>query len=331
MKPRHTRTLLLVIGLILGLTFSLQAQEGRGRGRVRGTVQDTAGNFLEGVKIVAEHLQYGTTFESTSDDKGNWAVAGLGTGYFRFTATLEGYTPVYHEMRVSQFARNNPPIVFTLKKIEVAPISDMPAIEDDAAIVLFEEGNMLFEQKKFAEAAVKFEEFLTKNPTVFQVNINIGNCYKEMGEYEKAIQAFNAVLEKVKEEKGSIEGDEGAARALASLGETYMKKGDLDKASEYLTQAIEMFPDDETLAFNIGEIYFQQQQTDKAIEYYAKAAQINGKWAPPHRQMGYAFLNKGDYRSAIDSFKKFLEVAPDDALAPTIANLIPKLEELIKK
>lgn len=331
MKHRHTLTLLLVIGLTLGLTFTLPAQEGRGRGRIRGTVQDTAGNFLGGVKIVAEHLQYGTTFESTSDDKGNWAIAGLGTGFFRFTATLEGYAPVYHEMRVSQFARNNPPIVFTLKKIEVSPIGDMPAIQDETSVAVFEEGNMLFEQRKFADAVMKFEEFLTTNPTIYQININIGNCYRELGEYEKAIEAFNVILEKVKEEKGSIEGDEGAARALASMGETYMKQGDLDKASEYLTQAIAIFPEDETLAFNIGEIYFQQQQTDKAIEYYTKAAQINDKWAPPHRQMGYAFLNKGDYQSAIDSFKKFLEVAPDDPLAPTIENLIPKLEELIKK
>lgn len=331
MKHRHTLTILLIFGLTLSLTLELSAQEGRGRGRIRGTVQDTAGNFLDGVKIVAEHLQYGTIFESTSDDKGNWAIAGLGTGFFRFTATLEGYTPVYHEMRVSQFARNNPPVVFTLKKIEVSPVGDMPAIQDEASIVFFEEGNLLFEQDKFAEALVKFEEFLTKNPTISQVNINIGNCYRELGEYEKAIEAFNVILEKVKEEKGSIEGDEVAARALASLGETYMKQGDLDKASEYLTQAIELFPDDETLAFNIGEIYFQQQQTDKAIEYYTKATQINGKWAPPHRQMGYAFLNRGDYSSAIDSFKKFLEVAPDDPLAPTIESLIPKLEELIKK
>jgi tetratricopeptide (TPR) repeat protein len=152
-----------------------------------------------------------------------------------------------------------------------------------------------------------------------------------MGEYEKALETYNQILDHIKTEKATYEGDETAARALASIGQTYMKMGDLEKASDYLKQAMELYPDDETLAFNIGEIYFQQQQVDMAIEYYNKAAQINDTWAPPFRQLGYAYLNTGDYQGAVDAFKKFLEVAPDDPLAPTIENLIPQLEAMIKK
>ena len=105
--------------LILSLPLSLSAQEGRGKGRVRGEVYDEAGNPIEGAKVVATHLQSGTTFTGTSDKKGNWAVAGLGTGYFRFTVSAEGYGTTYHESRISQFAQRNPPIKFTLKKVQV--------------------------------------------------------------------------------------------------------------------------------------------------------------------------------------------------------------------
>ncbi len=41
---------------------------------------------------------------------------------------------------------------------------NMPAIEDEGSVVLFEEGNELFDQEKYAEAAAKFEEFVRKNP-----------------------------------------------------------------------------------------------------------------------------------------------------------------------
>ena len=51
---------------------------------------------------------------------------------------------------------------------------------------------------------------------------------------------------------------------------------------------------------------------------------ING--ARPH----LLYLNKGKYRLAVDSLKKFVELAPDDPQAENIKNLIPKLEELIK-
>jgi tetratricopeptide (TPR) repeat protein len=330
MKAKNTFRLITFFALIVCLSITSAAQQGRGKGRVKGTCVDEAGNPIEGVQVTAQHLKFNTTFEGKSDKNGNWAVAGLGTGYFRFTATMEGYGTTYHEIRVSQFSQNNPAIDFTLKKIEVSPMSDMPAIEDEAALVLFEEGNLLFEEEKYAEAVAKFEEFLELNPAIVQVNLNIGNCYRELEEYDKAIVAYQKILDKVSEEKGSFEGDEGASRALSSMGETYMLQGNLEKASEFLQQALSLFPDDETLAFNVGEIFFTQAETDKAIEYFKLATKIKEDWAPPYRQMGYAYLNKGEYQNAIDSLKKFLEYAPDDPQASTIEALIPKLEELIK-
>jgi tetratricopeptide (TPR) repeat protein len=93
---------------------------------------------------------------------------------------------------------------------------------------------------------------------------------------------------------------------------------------------VDNFPEDETLAFNVGEIYFKQGETDKAIEYFQLAVKIKESWAPPHRQLGYAYLNKGKYKLAVDCLKKFVELVPDDPQAENIKNLIPKLEELIK-
>lgn len=313
-----------------GLAVALPAQEGRGTGRVRGEVLDVEGNPIVGAQIVATHLESGTSFTGKSDKKGAWAVAGLGTGVFQFTVSAEGYETATHETQVSQFARNNPPLQITLKKIQAVDLN-VPSIQGEESLALFNEGNRLFELGKYAEAAAKFEEFLEKNPALFQINLNLGNCYKQIGEYEKAVDSYTTILDKVKEEKGSYEGDESAARAFASIGETYVKKGDLEKANEALQQAIGLFPEDEALVFNVGEIFFSQKEIDKAIEYYQKAIGINEKWGPPHRQLGYAYLNKGDYRAAIESFKKFVEVDPDDPRAPEIGALIPKLEEMIKK
>ena len=151
MKSRNTYVIFLV--LILFSVTSLYAQQGRGRGRIKGTVVDDAGVPMEGVKVVAQHLKYNTLFEGKSDEKGNWAIAGLGTGAFRVTASKEGYDSAFQEMPVSQFARNNPPIAFTLNKTKAAPTGGIPGIEDESTLVLFEEGNQLFEEEKYTEAA----------------------------------------------------------------------------------------------------------------------------------------------------------------------------------
>ncbi len=328
MRSKNILIIFLVSVLCFSLSPNLSAQQGRGKGRLRGHVKDEVGNPIKGAKIVALHIQYKTSFTSKSDKKGNWAVAGLGTGSFRVTVSMEGYEISFQDMQVFQL-KKNPPVVFTLKKIQKAEIN-RPAYEDEESGALLQEGIDLYAQEKYAEAIVKFEEFIQKNPTVYQLYINIGHSYRKIGEYDKGIEAFTKVLEKVKEEKGSIEGDEDATRATAGIGEIYFIQGNLEKAGEYFKQAVDNLPEDEVLAFNVGEICFNQGEIDEAIKYFLLAVKIKESWAPPHKQLGYAYLNKGKYRLAIHCLEKFVELAPDDPQTENIKNLIPKLEELIK-
>lgn len=326
------KNVLLVFGvsaLLIFVTGISIAQQGRGRGRIRGLVTDESGNPLQGAKIIAENLEYGTKFESETKKKGNWAIGGLASGYFILVAELEGYEPSSVKIQVSQFSQNNPPITLVLKKIFI-PEAEAPA-QDEIDAALLQEGNRLFSEQKYTEAVGKFQSFLDENPTFYQVYINIGNCYKEMGDYDKAVAAYEKMLEKMKQENKSLEGDKNAAHALAGIGETYIMKGDIEAAKDYLQKAIDIFPGDENINFKVGEIYFKQGEAARGIEYYDKAIQINSEWAPPYRQRGYAYLNLMNYKMAIESFNKFLELAPNDPQAPTIRNLIPKLEEMIKK
>ena len=328
MKERNTFLILVIFTLLVCMVTLNFGQQGRGKGRIRGTVADDSGNPLKDVKITAEHLDYKTKFESKSNKKGNWAIGGLGSGYFLIVAQLEGYEPFTLELQVSQFSQNNAPVNITLKKVV---IQEGTAIQDEIGATLLKEGNQLFEAKKYEQAVAKFEELLEKTPSFYQVQINIGNCYKEMGEYDRAIAVFETMLEKAKQEKNSFGGDENVVHALAGIGEVYILKNDVDKAKNYLQQAIDIFPGDETMIFKIGEIFFKQGEAAKGIEYYDKAIQINSDWTPPYRQRGYAYLNLTNYSMAIESFKKFLELAPDDPQASIIKDLIPKLEEMIKK
>ncbi len=307
---------------IIILTPFLSAQEGRGMGRIFGTVVDESGKPVDGVEILVEAKDFNFKTSTKSDKKGNWAVAGLGTGVFRITASKEGFHNTIMEIMVSQF--KNPPIKITLQAVKE---TGEPTGLDEKSRELFLEANNLYDQGNYTSALALFQEFLEKNPSLYPVRLNIGNCYREMKEYDKAITEYNSVLEKIKSEKADLKGDENAAKALASIGEIYMMQNNYEKAQEYLKNAIDIYPTDHALAYNVAEIFFQAGQVEHAIEYYTLAAKIKPEWSLAYLKLGFAYLNKNNYEEAIKYFEKFIELSPDDPQVETIKNLIEQLKK----
>jgi tetratricopeptide (TPR) repeat protein len=328
---RRKKTVAAAAVLLLSLGgLPLIGQQGRGKGRIKGTVTDSdTGNPLPGVLVSAVSNDYGTKFESKTSDKGTWSIGGLGSGNFKVTYSLTGYIEISQTIFVSQFAANNAPLIAKLEPMKtMAAVS--PDIADAAAKVIFDEGLQLFEAKEYSQALKKFQEFLVMKPEYYQALMNIGNCYKEMADYDAAVDTYQRVLERIREEGDSPAAKNARAGAYVGISEIYLKKGDLDKAEEVLEEAIEQNPGDENLAFKFGEIYFTQGETAKAAEFYKKAIAANANWAPPYRQLGYAYLNMGEYALALEMMRKFLDLAPDDARAGAVRNLIPQIEKMVK-
>lgn len=312
----------LTITVLLILSSSVFAQEGRGMGRIFGTVEDENGKPVANAEILVEARDFNFKTSTKSDKRGAWAVAGLGTGVFRITVSKEGFYNSIVETMVSQF--KNPPIKIVLQAIKE---TGEPTGLDEKSRALFMEANSLYDQGNYAGALALFREFIEKNPSLYQVRLNIGNCYREMKEYEKAITEYNAVLEKIKSEKADLKGDENAAKALAGIGEIYMAQNNYEKAQEYLKNAIDIFPTDHALAYNVAEIFFQAGQIDQAIEYYTLATKIKPDWALAYLKNGFAHLNKNNFEEAVKYFEKFLELSPQDPQAESIKSLIEQLKK----
>ncbi|MGB8953507.1 MAG: tetratricopeptide repeat protein [Candidatus Aminicenantales bacterium] len=321
MRGKHFEAIMAVI-FILSIPASVLSQEGRGMGRISGTVVDEAGNPVGNAEIVIQARSYEYSTKTMSDKNGNWAVAGLGTGIFSITASKEGYLPTAVEMNVSQF--KNPLQKITLKRIQ--DISE-PSVDDENSRKLFEEANAMYNQENYKSALALFEEFLEKNPRVYMIRFNIGNCYREMKEYEKALVEYNLVLEKLKEVAPEPKSDQNQAKVYASIGEVYLIQNEFSKAQEYLKKAVDLFPSDHALAYNVAEIFFQAGQVDQAIEYYTLSSKIKPDWPNAWLKLGYAHVNKGNFEEAIKYFQKFLDSAPQDPQAESIRNLIDQLKK----
>jgi len=323
---KATIKILYIVWLCAGLSGLLLCQSGRGKGRILGTVRNEGGNPIEGVKITAVHQESSTTFQTKSDKKGIWSILGLGTGNWKITAEHADYISLSTDQNVKQLGEN-PALDFVLKKAQ----KQTGGLEDQASIQLLEDGNRLFEEKKYDDALALFSQFLEKNPKFYQIHINIGNCHKEKGDYARALEEFATTLEAVKQEGPSPAANSIAAGANASIGEVYIKQNDLVSAQKYLTEAMTLNPENEDIAYLVGEIYFSNNNADKALEYFAQAIRINPASAKSYLKLGYVYLNKADYKASIDSFKKFLELDPSSAQAATVQNLIVQIEKLKKE
>ncbi len=317
------RFFLILIFTLLSLHY-VAAQAGRGKARIAGTITDEQGNPIASAKVLLELMgREKAAREATTNQKGEWAFIGLGSGNWRITISAEGFIPTVTNTFVSQIA-HNPKIVLTLKKITEV---DQSGIQE-TDLGLIEDAGQLFQDRKYDEALVLLQEFVENNPTAYPTHINIGDCYKEKEEYEKAEEEYNLALEAAKTDEKL--GEEMTAKAMAGIGDIYLRKGEFENAKSYFEQSIELLPDNEILAYNVGEIYFSSQKLDEAIQYYGIAIQIKPDWSLPYYKQGLVCLNKTDYEKAKENFRKFLEIDPNSEFAGSVKNMLDYLEKIKK-
>jgi tetratricopeptide (TPR) repeat protein len=326
-KTNALKISLLIAGFILSaFILPVAAQEDLGKGRISGTVADESGTPVEGALVVAQSLRSETKLEGRSDSKGRFAIAGLGTGNWRITATKDGYGSSSFDMNIRQLG-TNPPIAFTLKKVSaVAAFAS-----NKEALSMLDLGNSLLNQENYDQALQVFEEFQGKYPEIYQVHLNIGTCYLRKGDLDKAEAEFKLVLDKTLETHGDLKKDsEVSLRASTGLGEVSLLRGDFEAAQKHFAQALDISPQDEAAAYNVGELLFSNQKIDEAIRYLELAIQIKKDWPKPYLKLGYVYLNKGDFAKSLENFNAFIKLDPENPEVPQVKNMIDTIEKMKK-
>ncbi|HLP47536.1 MAG TPA: tetratricopeptide repeat protein [Candidatus Kapabacteria bacterium] len=315
--------MMVMLAIILTFPPALLAQEGRGGGRLQGTVKDETGQPLKDVKLILQSLNFNFKLETISDADGSWIFYGFGRDQFKVTATKEGYTVFEHVQPLSGVQKNPQLDIVLVKEVK----TKAPEV-DKAAGEKVKKGNELYKEGKYAEALPYFQTFLKENPKQYQVGINLGNVYMQLKQYEDAINAFKNVIEGFKNENPNLKGNEKAATIYASIGEAYSALNNLEEAARYYKESMALYPPkDAAVAYNVAEILFNGGMTDEAIEYYNLAASLKPDVPIYYSKLGYAYLNKGEFKPALENFEKFIKLAPDDPQTPTLKSLIEDLKQ----
>ncbi|MCK4646223.1 MAG: tetratricopeptide repeat protein [Candidatus Aminicenantes bacterium] len=297
--------------IFLCVTFVF-AQGYKGKGRFKGIVFDEGGNPLEGVKIILYSLKAQSGFETMTDAKGKWKAFYVRGGAWNIDFEKPGYMPKKISAQIKEYDKN-PDLEVKLKKIEGLIITDK--LKED-----LREGNKLFNEKKYEEAAEAYKKVIEESPDTYILYKNIGNCYFQMEKYDQAEEYYKKVLEK----------DHKNQEVMLLIGNCYANRGNNEEALEWYNKIEFEKIDDPTVLFNIGSNFYTQSKFEEALKYYKKAVEIQENFLDAIYQLGLTYLTLGDSQDAIKTFDNYLKFDQDSKRAIQVKGFIEFLKKKIE-
>ena len=163
-----------------------------------------------------------------------------------------------------------------------------------------EDINKLIEQQKFDDAIKACLSLTETYPSSALLNINLGQCYFELGQIESAIESYEKAIE-IRPQW---------AVGFVMLGQIHSAQGNPDQAIENLKKAIAIEPECAEIHLNMGNVLQARGNLTEAIKSYQITLNIKLDHAEAYHNMGTALNAMGDYEKAINSYKQAIKINP---------------------
>lgn len=134
----------------------------------------------------------------------------------------------------------------------------------------FQQGRVLSELKRFDEAEAAYQEVLALNPTYQGVWYNLGNNAYRQQDYDAAVTYYRRA-----------HAQRPTAKALVSLGWTYVAQDEVERARRAYQDAIARDSTYSLAYARLGQLYEDQGNLEEALTYSRKALHLepsNGKY-----------------------------------------------------
>jgi len=116
--------------------------------------------------------------------------------------------------------------------------------------------------------------------------------------------------------------------AYSYLGDIFLEKQRYDGALNLYRKSLDIKPDNAENYFRIGQIYYYKKDPDLAIGNFIKSFKLDPKLTFAYYHIGLSYLMlKRDKTGTIESWEKFLALAPEDAQYEKIRRAIELLKD----
>jgi tetratricopeptide (TPR) repeat protein len=126
--------------------------------------------------------------------------------------------------------------------------------------------------------------------------VNLGNTYKDQGKYEDAIVAYET----------AITINHKNTKAYNNLGVTFREHGNYEKAIDALNHVIMLEPKNAMAFNNLGNVYRDLKLYQQAEENYNEAIELKENYATAYHNLGQNFYAQNKLDEAMDAYNQAL-------------------------
>jgi len=177
---------------------------------------------------------------------------------------------------------------------------------------------MLIKAHKFEGAKDVLEELLQSDPGNQDILYNLGMCYTELDEPEKAVKFLSECIRYYPH----------YSNAYVALGFAYSRLTDDEKAKDNFLRALEIEPSNPYALRNLGGLYGKENDYEKAVQCLEKSFGINPDDQQTAYGLGYTYFHTGKLDQAEKYFKIAIDLDESTKIADTAQDFRREIAEI---
>jgi len=299
-------------------------------GEIRGQIRFPNGKTAPfGVPVTLIHREGDMVAQLQTDSSGKFSFSPVNPGIYRVKVHLHGYL----DAESQEMDLNLMPMHYVNLELKPDPNYKDPFISaapggvisaeslgaPEAAVKDLEAGKTLLEKGEYPNSIELFKKAIKKFPNYSEAYLMMGVAYRAQNDLEQAGAALQKCI--------GINGTSLAA--YIALGEVQNERKDYAGAEQTLLKAVQLNPEQAVVHVELARSLWALGRWQDADPHVTKALALAPDNASAHLIMGNIQLRKRDGRAALLQFQEYLKLDPQGPMAPSVRDLVGKLEKAL--
>jgi tetratricopeptide (TPR) repeat protein len=160
-------------------------------------------------------------------------------------------------------------------------------------------GRIYYQQNRFPEAEVQFQEVLRQSPKDYRAWDNLALCYDALQRDADAIKAFFRALDLVKTDHPDYDW------AYANFADFFLRRNEFEKAFQLAAEAAKRNPQSPRNAFLTGKALVKLDKPELSERWLKRATELEPGYTEAHYLLAQTYRKLGRNEEAAKSLEAF--------------------------